>query len=172
MSDDERMLNAMRREYDMHQSHYQRNQNRLEAFVSRHWPEVGRLLDLDSVTLEHLLIDYGSPDRIAADAETAAKKMRRWGRHLLSDTKIESVINSACTTLGQPCIESELRYLQALATEMRHSRLQQKQAKHALEVSIKSNDDLSELGTLLGMVTTAVLLSCHLDPRNRATALK
>ena len=33
LSDDERTMNALRREYDMHQSQYQRNQNRLEAFL-------------------------------------------------------------------------------------------------------------------------------------------
>lgn len=165
LSDDERTLNALRREYDMHQSQYQRNQNRLEAYLSRHWPEVGYLLSLDSVTLEGLLIEYGSPERIASDAKNAAKQMRIWGRHLLSDSKIKLVITSACKTLGQPCIESEFRYLQALATEMRHSRLQQKQAKQALEATIKSDSDLKELGVLIGMVTTAVLLSCHLDPR-------
>lgn len=165
LSDDERTMSALRREYDMHQSQYQRNQNRLEAYLSRHWPEVGYLLSLDSVTLERLLIEYGSPERIAGDAKNAAKIMRLWGGHLLSDSKIERVITSACKTLGQPCIESEIRYLQALAAEMQHSRLQQKQAKQALEASIKSDSELKELGELIGLVTTAVLLSCHLDPR-------
>ena len=165
LSDEERTMNALRREYDMHQGQYHRNQNRLEAFLSRHWPEVGYLLSLDSVTLEKLLIEYGSPENIAADADTAAKNMRLWGKQLLSDVKIEAVISSACNSLGQPCIESELRYLQALAREMQHSRLQQKQAKQALEESIKSKDDLKELGALIGMVTTAILFSCHLDPR-------
>jgi len=165
LSNDERTMNALRREYDMHQSQYQRNQGRLEAYLSRHWPEVGYLLSLDSVTLEKLLIEYGSPASIASDAENAANNMRLWGKHLLSDAKIEAIIKSACDSLGQPCIESELRYLQALAKELQHSRLQQKQAKQALEESIKSNDDLRELGTLIGMVTTAVLFSCHLDPR-------
>ena len=165
LSDDERTLNALRREYDMHQSQYQRNQNRLEAYLSRHWPEVGYLLSLDSVTLEKLLIEYGSPERIASDAKNAAKKMRLWGGHLLSNSKIELVITSACKTLGQPCIESEFYYLQALATEMQHSRLQQKKAKQALEARINSDNDLKEMGALIGLVTTAVLLSCHLDPR-------
>jgi len=170
LSDDERTMNALRREYELHQSQYQRNQNRLEAYLSRHWPEALYLLSLDSVTLEKLLIEYGSPKGIAADAENAAQKMRLWGGHLLSDAKIEAVISSACNTLGQPCIESECRYLQALATEMQHSRLQQKQAKQALEEIIKSHDELSQLGTLIGWVTTAVLLSCHLDPRKYASA--
>lgn len=165
LSDAERTMSALRREYDMHQSQYQRNQNRLEAYLSRHWPEVGYLLSLDSVTLESLLIEYGSPEQIAADAKTAAKKMRLWGGPLLSDSKIELVITSACKTLGQPCIESEFRYIQALAAEMQHSRLQQRQTKHALETRIKSDSELKEMGTLIGLVTTAVLLSCHLDPR-------
>lgn len=165
LSNDERTMNALRREYEMHQSQYQRNQGRLEAYLSRHWPEVGYLLSLDSVTLEKILIEYGSPASIATDAKNAANNMRLWGKHLLSDAKIEAVISSACNSLGQPCIKSELRYLQALAKELQHSRLQQKQAKQALEESIKSNDDLRELGMLIGMVTTAVLFSCHLDPR-------
>jgi transposase len=170
LTDEEKTLNALRREYDLHQSQYQRNQNRLEAYLNRHWPEVGYLLALDSVTLEKLLIEYGSPERIADDVHNAAKKMRLWGKHLLSDSKIECVITSACTTLGQPCIESERRYLQALAAEMQHSRLQQKQAKHALETQINSDSELKEMGALIGLVSTAVLLSCHLDPRHYACA--
>jgi transposase len=165
LTDEERSMNALRREYDMHQTQYQRNQNRLEAFLSRHWPEVGNLLDLDSVTLENLLIEYGSPERIAADVEDAAQKMRRWGKSQLKDEKIKKVIKSACHSLGQPCTVSETNYLQALAEEMRHSRLQQKQAKKALERCIESDDELKELGNLIGMVTTAILLGCHLDPR-------
>lgn len=165
LTDEERNMDALRREYDMHHTQHQRNQNRLEAFLSRHWPEIGNLLDLDSVTLESLLIEYGSPACIAADATGAAKKMRRWGKSLLSDDKIESVIKSACHSLGQPCTAIETRYLQALAKEMRHSRLQQKQAKEALESFVQSDDGLKELSNFIGMITTAILLSCHLDPR-------
>jgi hypothetical protein len=49
-----RAPDAARREFDLHQSQYGRNQNRLEAYLSRHWPEVLALLELDSVTLEKL----------------------------------------------------------------------------------------------------------------------
>jgi hypothetical protein len=76
LTDEERQLDALRREYDLHQSHYQRNQNRLEAYLSRHWPEVNELLALHSVTLESLLIEYGSPAQIAVHATIAAKNMR------------------------------------------------------------------------------------------------
>ena len=161
----ERQLNALRREYDLHQSQYQRNQNRLEAYLHRHWPEVCSLLALNSVTLEHLLREYGSAACIAADAKAAAQKMQRWGKSGLTEKKIAQVIESAAHTLGQPCIEAERHYLQSLAEEMRHSRCQQKQAKQALEAIISSDDELREMAALIGGVTTAVLMSCHLDPR-------
>ena len=170
LTDEERQLDALRREYDLHQSQYQRNQNRLEAYLSRHWPEVNDLLALHSVTLESLLIEYGSAAQLANDAQAAAKKMRVWGRSMLSKEKIADVIKSACQTLGQPCLESERQYLQALAKEMQHSRLQLKQAKQALETIIKSDAELEEMGGLIGLVTTAILFSCHLDPRKYACA--
>ena len=166
LDDKERELNAYRREYELHQSQHERNQNRLEAFLSRHWPEVLPLLALDSVTLESLLIDYGSPEQIAAGAEQVAKDMRRWGKSGLSSKKIEEVIHSAATTLGQPCIEAERRYLQALAEELRHSRKQAKNAKQALEAVVKAEPGLKEMGLTIGMVTTAILIGLHLDPRH------
>lgn len=165
-NDTERELDALRREYDLHQSQYQRNQNRLEAYLSRHWPEVLRLLPLDSVTLENLLIEYGNPEHIAKNTEEAAKNMHFWGKSQLKDEKIVAVIQSAVDTVGQPCIEAERRYLQALAKEMRHSRQQQKNVKELLEATVKADPELNELGRVIGLITTAVLLSCRLDPRN------
>ena len=165
-----RELNAVRREYDMHQSQYERNQNRLEAYLSRHWPEVLGLFDLDSVTLEKLLITYGSPQAIAADAEQAAKDMKAWGGHFLSAEKITCVIDSAVDTIGQPCIDAERRYLQALATEMQHSRCQRQTAKQLLEVSVEADAGLKEMAALIGKLTTAILIGLHLDPRNFSSA--
>ena len=112
------------------------------------------------------MIEYGSPKRIAEDKELSVIKMRSWGKSQLKDEKINRVIEGACHTLGQPCTEVEMQYLQALATEMKHSRLQQQRAKKAIELMIKSDDGLQEMGQLIGLVTTALLLSCHLDPRN------
>ncbi len=68
LDDNARELHAARREYDIHQHQYERNRNRLEAYLSRHWPEVLVIVDLSSVTLENLLVTYGSPLDIVADA--------------------------------------------------------------------------------------------------------
>ena len=42
----QRELNALAREYDIHQSQYLRNLNRLEVCLGRHWPECQPLLAL------------------------------------------------------------------------------------------------------------------------------
>jgi len=171
-----RALNAARREYDMHQSQYERNQNRLEAYLSRHWPEALALFDLDSVTLEKLLITYGSPQAIAADTGQATRHMKAWGGHLpsgahvLKPEKIARIIDSAISTIGQPCIEAERRYLQALAAEMQHSRCQSQAAKQLLEASVEADAGLKEMAALIGKLTTAILIGLHLDPRKFSSA--
>ncbi len=165
LTEEERQLNALRREYDMHKSQYQRNQNRLEAYLSRHWPEVTYLLALDSVALESLLVQYGSAAEVAANAKEAEHVIKKASRSRLNNKRIKQVIDSAKTTLGVPCLEAERTYLQKLASEMKHSRTQGNSAKKALEAVIDNDDQLTELGKLIGRVTTAVLFSLHLDPR-------
>ena len=59
-------------------------------YLSRHWPEEGYLLSLNSVTLEKLLIEYGSPAGIATDAENAAKSMRLLGEEFAKRCKNRS----------------------------------------------------------------------------------
>ena len=55
-SEQPRGLNAIGRLYRLYQKQYQQQQNRLEAALTRHWPEVCHSLELDSVTLEELLL--------------------------------------------------------------------------------------------------------------------
>ena len=88
---------------------------RLEAYSSHLGQEEDDLLVLDSVTLESLLIEYGSSAQIAASS--AVKKMRLWGRSMLSEEKIADVIESTHYTLGQSCLEAERQYLHALLTK-------------------------------------------------------
>jgi transposase len=164
-TDAERSLDALRREYDLYQKPYQQNQNRLEAYLIRHWPEVLSLLALDSVTLESLLMEYGSPEKVAKNAEEAAQKMKAWGKFHLKSEKIVSIVESAIHTLGQPCTDAEQRYLQEIAQEMRHERQQRAKAKQALESIVRADEGLNEVGKMIGLVTTAVLISCRLDPR-------
>lgn len=168
-SSDERQLNALRLEYELHQDQHLRNRNRLEAYLSRHWPELPTLLALDSITLEQLIKTYGCPQEVAAQPEQAALAMRGWGKSHLAPDKIAQVIASAQNTLGQPCLDAERRFLMALAGEMEHGRQHRQKAKHALEAWVEGDETLREMGRTVGKVTTAVLLGLHLDPRRFAT---
>lgn len=148
-----RELNAVRREYEMHQSQYERNQNRLEAYSSRHWPEILALLGLDSVTLENLLITYGSPQAIAARPDQAAQQMKARGKHFLGEDKIARIIDRAGATIGQPCIDAERRYLQAPAQEMPHSRCRSQAAEQHLEATVVADEGLKEMAATIGKLT-------------------
>src|SRR5437870_1599749 len=50
---------------------------RLEALLSRHWPEATRLLPLTSGVLRRCLRRYGGPRRLAEDPQ-AADRLYRW----------------------------------------------------------------------------------------------
>ena len=84
---------------------------------------------------------------------------------MLKEDKIRRIIDGAGHSLGEPCLDSERHLLQALGLEMQHSRLAKKHAKAQLEAHVKADDRLEKLGALIGLVTTAVLISCHLDPK-------
>jgi len=95
---------------DSTRSKHQQQQNRLEAALTRHWPELTRYLDLDSVTLEDLLLSFGSPAELSARAE-GRERMRRVSRGKLAAERIEAVIESARETIGVPCVVAEWDYL-------------------------------------------------------------
>ena len=162
----QRELNGLVREYDMYQSQYLRNLNKLEACLGRHWPGVTTIIGLDSVTLEQLLIEYGSPQEVARHRREAEQLMRKASRNMLNPEKIQQVLDSASTTLGVPCIQAEIHLIQAIAREMMHNRVAQDRAKQALQQVIEQEQPLTHMAKLIGRMTTAILLSLHLDPRD------
>jgi transposase len=169
-SEQQRELNAIGRLYRLYQKQCQQQQNRLEAALTRHWPEVCHSLELDSVTLEELLLTYGSPDSLARHVEEAREQMRRVSRGQLSVEKIEAVIDSACHTIGLPCMEAERGYLRALAAELRHNRLQREGVAERLAAMTQADTQLKPMGETLGKVTTALLVAERLDPREYANS--
>jgi len=168
-TEEARRMNALRLEYELHQDQHLRNKNRLEAYLSRHWPEVLTLMPPDSITLEQLIKAYGSPQEVGTQSEQAASDMRGWGKSGLSADKIAKVITCAKNTLGEPCIEAERQFLMALASELQHNRELKRAAKQALEAIVENDEALQEMGRTIGKITTAVLISLHLDPRCFAT---
>ena len=78
-SDHERKLTAAVRMLGIYEKQFQQNRNRLEGLVSRHWPELGRTLELGSATLLELLQAYGGPAEVSKHCQEARELMRRVG---------------------------------------------------------------------------------------------
>lgn len=166
----QRELKALCNRYELHNAHYGRNRNRLEAMLQRHWPEVLVYLALDSVTLEYLLIRYGCPQALARDSVTAATLMRKVSCGKLAEAKIQGLLESSRNSIGIACVEEERRYLQQLGEELRRSRLHQKAVRKQLQVLIDADEQLKAMSAVVGPLTTAMLLSNRLDPRHYGNA--
>ena len=152
--------------YDNNEEQIGRTRNRLEAELQQHWPELSQNLALDSVTLEQVLIEYGSPEKLAADAENAKQLIEKISKGKLKSGKVEAIIEGSINSIGIPCIEAERWRIQQLAKELERLRLNQKVVQKKLEALVENDAELAHMGKLIGKVTTAILLSNNLDPRD------
>jgi hypothetical protein len=71
-------------------SEWQPNLNRLEASLSRHWPELIQQQSLRRISLLSLIGEYGSPQEVAAHRSEAQQLMRRIGRGVPGELKIQA----------------------------------------------------------------------------------
>lgn len=165
-SDKQRECNALCQLYDNYDEHALRIRNRLEAKLQRHWPELPQHLGAKSITLEQLLIEYGSPAKMMDDEKKARALIQKISRGHLSQEKIEGVLEASKQSIGVPCIEMECWQLQQLGEDLQHVRLKKKAIKQKLEALVENDPELSLIGEVVGKVTTAMLLSNRLDPRD------
>jgi len=141
---------------DVYQQHWLEWSNRIEAWLARHWPELGAFLGLGTATMLQLLCAYGSPQALAADPR-AAERLADWGGGLLAPSKIARVIESARTTVGVRPTEVDSRrvhlYAQEALTALRKVQAHHKQmARHG-----RTCPDVQLLAPALGLATACVL---------------
>lgn len=148
------------------QQRRQRALNRLEALLSRHWPELDGLMALDKVSLQALLVEYGDPASVAADAEGARSLLKRLGGHFLSAAKCDAVLASAQDTLGVPCRPLERSEIRWLAQELQS--MQREIARHekAIDILVGDHEGLSLMAPTVGKTTAAALYVSLGDPRH------
>ena len=148
---------ALIAELDLYQRQHQANLNRLEAHLNRHWPEVVRILDLNTVSLHTLIGEYGDPSQVCAYREQAGQLLRRSGRALLSAEKIEQVLASSETTLGLPCTQGERHWLQVLGQELLRTHQALKAIEHQISQVVKEDRVLSRMASVVGETSSLVL---------------
>lgn len=138
---------------------------RQEAMLAKHWPELTGLLKLKGATMNKIMLHYGSAQRLAADS-AAEENLRSWGRGLLKRDKIQRIIESARSTRGVPIGNSEMAWLQEIATEFRSAVLEVNACRDRLKTIAKSHDSMRQYVDVVSPVTLCVIWAMVGDPRN------
>jgi transposase len=138
---------------------------RLEALLSRHWPEATRLLPLTSGVLRRCLLRYGGPRRLAEDPR-AADRLYRWGKGLLSRDKAEALVAGGQQTAGVPLGRWDEERLRRYAQQVQDGLRQQRQARRRLRQLAAALPAVRAMGAVVGVVTACVLWVELGDPRD------
>jgi transposase len=138
---------------------------RLEALVSRHWPEATALLPLTSGVLKRCLARYGGP-RLLAEDPRAADRLYRWGKGLLSRDKAAALVAGARQTAGVPLGRWDEERLRRYAQEVQTALSQQRQARRRLGVLASGQPTIRAMGEVVGAVTACVLWAELGDPHD------
>jgi len=145
---------------------HQAELNRLEAQLSRHWPESQNILDQKSLTLQRVLAAFGGPEQINIHADEARALMQCRGGPGLRSDKIEQLLHSAGHTLGVPCIAEENEGLQWLATQLLETHDLLLTIEREVKQLVSDSEVLTSAAHIVGEVTSAVLLAALGDPRS------
>jgi transposase len=137
---------------------------RLEGLLAAHWPELGRLLELGSVTALSLLRQFGSPVAVAA-ATDARQQLRSWGGTMLKSEKIELVLESARHTCGVPVGEAGRKLIMKVAAEGLSALREIQACERELSDLVEADKRLSGYVKAIGAGTLAVLVTAVGDPR-------
>jgi transposase len=143
---------------------------RLEALTARHWPELGRWMDVRTQrSALTLLTKYPSPARVAKEPSEVRALLKTASRARLSEEAMAGVVAGASTTLGVPMVAEEEQFVRTLAMQL----VEAYRSTDALEESMaevaKDDEVFARLATWMGVYTAAVVVT-HVDPRQYTTA--
>lgn len=174
-SEQHRDWHALVAELELYQSEHRRNLNRLEALLSRHWPELGRVTEPNSSGVLHLLAAYGSPQAVNADHAKAGALLEHTRRGVAKPEVVKAILHSARSTLGVPCTPGESHLLQILAEELLRTRKALFALHRRVIAQVNQDPALRLIGQAFGKATALVLettLGSPLDYPNPHAYLK
>ncbi|MFL7809064.1 MAG: IS110 family transposase [Anaerolineae bacterium] len=157
LDEQRRSLSAQVQRLEQLKGHQQRQRNRLEALLSRHWPELPGLIDRNSVTLAALVAAIGSPLYLCAFDHRGAAVIRSASHGKLDALRIDAILDSARTTLGVPCLSEENAQLRALGNDLLATHQAIHQLTQALQAQVAEDDALQPMSEVIGAVGSAVL---------------
>ena len=137
---------------------------RIEALLSRHWPEATSVLRVSSATLLRILEVYGGP-AVLADDPKAAVRLQQWGGRFLDPAKVQRLLRTAQETAGVRQGLWDRQRLQAYAGQALQVRREVRQGQRRLRQLAAGHAVLQAQGKVIGVPTACVLWSCVGDPR-------
>jgi transposase len=137
---------------------------RVEALLSRHWPEATRLVASVSGTLLRCLATYGGPRGLAA-APDALERVQSWGRHYLSAAKAQALVESARQTLGVATGRWDEERLRRYALQIQQCQSEVRASRRRLCALTRDHAAIRALGAVVGVPTACVLWAELGDPR-------
>lgn len=155
---------------DLHQEAFGRGQGKLEALLARHFPELLELLELGSPTMLALLERFGSAGEIARQAGEAHALMRKVGRHLLTQAKIEAVLEAARHSSGLVPVEGECELMRALCAELRRQKAEEQRAERWVLSLCREDEALSAMSTVVGKSSAVAIQAAVGSPKQYAKA--
>jgi transposase len=143
---------------------------RLEALLSRHWPELQRWLDpRDQRSALRLLAVHPCPARALDDPGATKALLREASRSRLSSEAIDGVVADAQSSLGLPMVAEEEQLVRALSSDALDAGKRADDLEAQITQLAHGDDVLTRLMAWMGAYTATVL--CTLcDPMQYASA--
>lgn len=129
---------------------------RVEALLSRHWPEATRILPLGSGTLLRCLAKYGGPRGLAA-APDALTRVQGWGRQFLAAEKAQALVDSARQTAGVAMGRWDEERLRRYARQIQANQGEMRAASRRLCALTRDHAAIRAMGEVVGVPTACVL---------------
>lgn len=129
---------------------------RVEALLSRHWPEATRIVALGSGTLLQCLAKYGGPRGLAAAAD-ALQRVQGWGRQYLSAEKAQALVDSARQTAGVAMGRWDEERLRRYAGQIQKCKGEMRAARRRLCELTRHHAAIRAMGEVAGVPTACVL---------------
>ncbi len=138
---------------------------RLEALLARHWPEATQYLELSSETLLQVLVKYGGPAALAADAE-AAKRIKGWGGWFLKSEKIERFLHVSASSVGVRQTAVDRQRIEECAQAVLSAKHAVRKASRTLEKLAQGHAIIARHAAVVGWATACVLWVYLGNPAN------
>ena len=137
---------------------------KLEASVTRHWPELTREIELSTPTALKLLSTYGSPAEASKNSELEVQ-LRRWGP-TFNPSKIERIVASTRDSSGIPMDSYEMLWMKELASQAIEANRKVVRCAKGIDEVLSKDAIWCNYIKDVGAGTLGVLLTTVGDPRN------